>query len=155
MDKVSPLQTGRFYKVKHPRRKFLCALCSAPRQMRFSKNLNAIHFVQVLIVTAFLGWLLFPIMEAKVMTLIVPVWMIFELINKTLYRRELPCPYCGFDATWYRKDVKVANRLVKDYWQKNFPDLVEKSEQGKLKPEALVPGQALPLSPKEDINSKE
>lgn len=32
------------------------------------------------------------------------------------YRKEIPCPHCGFDASWYKKDVKVARRLVAAYW---------------------------------------
>ena len=46
------------------------------------------------------------------------------MINKLLYRKEIACPYCGFDATWYRRDVKKANELVKDFWLKNYPTLV-------------------------------
>ena len=34
------------------------------------------------------------------------------------YRKEIPCPHCGFDASWYKKDVKIARRLVKEFWDK-------------------------------------
>ena len=32
---------------------------------------------------------------------------------------ELPCPHCGFDATWYKRDVKVARRQVLDFWNRS------------------------------------
>jgi hypothetical protein len=51
----------------------------------------------------------------------------FELIRRVNYRKELPCPHCGFDASWYRKDVKVARRLVASYWsdkQNSQPETV-------------------------------
>ncbi len=129
MNKVSPLQTGRFYRVKKPRKKFLCALCSAPREMKYSKNLSAKNFAQIIIFSIFLSWALFPIMGVKSVLLVFPVWMTFEIINKILYRREIPCPYCGFDATWYRRDVKVANRMVKDFWTTNYPELMDKDQK--------------------------
>lgn len=53
------------------------------------------------------------------------VWMSFELINKMLYRKDIPCPYCGFDATWYRRDVKIAHKKVQEYWKMNHPELMK------------------------------
>lgn len=128
MNKVNPLQTGRFYKVKNPKKNFLCALCSAPRQMKYSKNLAGKNFLQIIVLSSFLSWAFFPLMGGKALTLIFPVWMLVELVNKMLYRKEIPCPYCGFDATWYRRDVNIANNKVKAFWNENFPDLVNKPE---------------------------
>ncbi len=127
MNKVSALQTGRFYRVKNPRKNFLCALCSAPRQMKYSKNLTAKNFIQIGVLSASVSWLCFPVMGVKSFLLVFPVWMLIEIVNKMLYRKEIPCPYCGFDATWYRRDVTVANQKVKDFWQENYPELVNKS----------------------------
>jgi hypothetical protein len=41
---------------------------------------------------------------------------VFEWVRRANYRKEIPCPHCGFDASWYKKDVKVARRLVATYW---------------------------------------
>lgn len=128
MDKISALQTGRFYKVKNPRKKFLCALCSAPREMKYSKNLNAKHYLQIIVLFAFTSWALFPIMGVKSLSSFFVIWMVLELANKMLYRKDIPCPYCGFDATWYRRDVNVANQKVKEFWNENHPELTNKSE---------------------------
>lgn len=75
--------------------------------------------------TAFLTWALVPLMHEKAVFIFFIVWPSFEIINKILYRKELPCPYCGFDATWYRRDVKVARKIVKNFWdKKNTPQEV-------------------------------
>ena len=58
----------------------------------------------------------FPLMGAKTFFWPFVVWMFFEGIRKILFRREIPCPHCGFDATWYRKDVKVARQQVQEFW---------------------------------------
>jgi hypothetical protein len=129
MEKLSSLQTKKFYRVKSPKREFLCALCSAPRQMKHSKNLHFINYMQVLVLSAAFIWLCLPFMGAKSLFVFFPVWMAFEIGNKLLYRKELPCPYCGFDPTWYRRDVKVANKLIRDFWEQNYPELV-KHKQG-------------------------
>lgn len=51
------------------------------------------------------GFFIFPI-----------VWLGFEVTLKMLFRKELPCPHCGFDPVWYCKDVRVAKSRVKDFW---------------------------------------
>ena len=122
--KVNPLETKRFYKTKNPTKKFLCALCSAPRSMKYSKTLNHKQIVQIVLISTALSWGLFSVVGIKSIFSIFLVWPAFEMINKLLYRKEIPCPYCGFDATWYRRDVVKANSLVKDFWVKNYPDLV-------------------------------
>lgn len=128
MSVKSSLETQRFYRVKNPKKHFLCALCSAPRQLKYSKHLSYLNYAQIVILAAFSSWALFPIMGAKSFTLIFPIWLLMEIGNKILYRRDIPCPYCGFDATWYRRDVTVANKMVKDFWKSNHPELVNKAE---------------------------
>jgi hypothetical protein len=129
MSKVSPLQTGRFYRVKNPRRNFLCALCSAERQTKYSKHLSFKNYAQILVLAIVSSWALFPVMGTKSVFMIFLIWPIFEVANKMLYRKEIPCPYCGFDATWYRRDVNLANQKVKDFWNQNYPELVARSKE--------------------------
>lgn len=83
------------------------------------------NYLQIILVSGVVTWLLFPLIGEKSLVTVFVVWMAFELINKMLYRKEIPCPYCGFDATWYKRDVKVAHRKVKEYWQTNHPELVK------------------------------
>jgi ribosomal protein S14 len=49
------------------------------------------------------------------------IWAIFESTHKSLYRKDLKCPYCGFDPKWYRKDVKLARQKVEEFIKQN-PD---------------------------------
>lgn len=125
MAKVSPLQTGRFYKVKSAKKEFLCALCSAPRAMKYSKNLSVKNYVQITILAITLGVFLFPLIGPKSFVVALPIWIIFEVGNKLLYRKEITCPYCGFDATWYRRDVKLAKNNVSSFWKENYPELMK------------------------------
>ena len=133
MKKVSSIHSGKFYKVKNPSKNFLCALCSAPRNMKYSKNLKLQNYLQLALISTAAVWMLFPIFGAKSVVVIFMLWLGFEIINKVLYRKDIPCPYCGFDATWYRRDVKVAHQKVRDYWQTNHPELVvPKSRHGRI-----------------------
>lgn len=129
MKKDISLKSARFYKVKNPTKSFLCALCTAPRQMKYSKNLSIKNYIQITLLCAALSWALFPVMGLKSIYLMFVVWPIVEVANKLLYRKEIPCPYCGFDATWYRRDVKVAKRKVEDFWNTNYPELTKQKEQ--------------------------
>ncbi|MEX0798738.1 MAG: hypothetical protein WEB87_07100 [Bacteriovoracaceae bacterium] len=123
------LANAKFYKVKNPKTSFLCALCRAPRQMRRSKNLSIKNYLQLLVLAVFIGWLCFPLMGLKSLYLLFVLWPMVEMTNKILYRKEIPCPYCGFDATWYRRDVKVARRKVEEFWNINHPEHVQKKEE--------------------------
>lgn len=106
----------KFFKVKNPHKSFLCALCSAPRQMKYNRNLSFKNYLQITTLAVGLVYFLFPVFGFKSIYLMFVIWFIAEVANKILYRNELPCPYCGFDATWYRRDVKVARKKVEDFW---------------------------------------
>ncbi len=43
-------------------------------------------------------------------------WAIFELVVRSNFQKQIPCPYCGFNASWYKRDVKVARALVQEFW---------------------------------------
>lgn len=136
------LHSGKFYKVKNPSKNFLCALCSAPRSFKYSKNLKLKNLAQIALVSTALIWALYPFIGAKSVVSVFVLWLGFEIINKMLYRKGIPCPYCGFDATWYRRDVKVAHQKVRDYWETNYPELTEqKQRKGREKPPETDPPQ--------------
>jgi hypothetical protein len=99
--------------------KFYCALCRSPREMNYRKNLTNKNYLQIIVTSVFLTWLFFPVFGFKCFWIFFFVWGAFELTNKILYRRELPCPHCAFDPTWYRKDVKVARQKVLEFFENN------------------------------------
>ncbi len=44
-------------------------------------------------------------------------WAGFEAALRLNFKKEIPCPHCGFDAAWYKKDVRIAKSKVKEFWQ--------------------------------------
>lgn len=103
--------------AKTPYTNYYCPLCRAERKFRYKSKLSVMNYVQIIFLSVLIGYLLFPVMKAKVVFMFFIVWMLFETINKFLFRKEIPCPDCGFDATWYKKDVKVARKKVEDFWK--------------------------------------
>lgn len=121
MKKQISFENRKFIKVKNAKKNFLCALCKAPREMRYSKHLSEKNYIQIIVLSLFLMFCLYPLMRFNGAFIIFIVWPTFELVNKFLYRKEIPCPYCGFDATWYRRDIKVARKKVEEFWN-SFPE---------------------------------
>ncbi len=116
MKQTNKFLNKKFYKAKNPQKRFFCVLCRAPREMSLGKKLTLINYLQILVISCSLGFILYPLMKLKVVFVLFIVWAIFETVKKILYRKEVPCPYCGFDATWYRRDVKVAKKMVENFW---------------------------------------
>ena len=82
------LKNKRFFKVKKPSRHFICALCTAPRQMKYKKNLNEMNYIQITVLAVFLAWAFYPLMGAKSLSLVFILWPIFEVVNKMLYSKK-------------------------------------------------------------------
>jgi len=110
------LSERKFFKIKKANNSFLCALCSAPRQMRYKRSLSVKNYFQLTLLAITLTYFLYPVFGMKTVYLYFIVWLAAEITNKALYRSELPCPYCGFDATWYKRDVRVARTKVEEFW---------------------------------------
>ena len=125
---ISNLKKKKFFKVKNSKKEFICALCKAPRQMRYSKNLSKMTYFRLFLFSSFLVWTLSPILGIKAILAVLPLWPIVEFMNKILYRKEIPCSYCGFDATWYRRDVKIAKKKIENFWSEKLPESREKAE---------------------------
>lgn len=117
---------NRQYKLKNPAYSCFCPLCSAGRQMKYRQNLSRQQYIQLILSSAFFTWVLYPLIGARAVFVFFMLWPTFEIINKILYRKELPCPHCGFDATWYRKDVKMARKKVSEFWDKRqTPEVIQ------------------------------
>lgn len=108
-------------KQKKDAQECYCALCRTPRVLRYQRNLSKRHYFQISLISLVVMAGLFSWLEFKVVGVPFLVWIIFETIHKSYYRRELACPFCGFDPTWYRKDVKLARRKVEEFLNNN-PD---------------------------------
>jgi hypothetical protein len=98
-----------------------CALCRSPRKLRYSRHLSNMHYGQILVLTLVFTYLTFPWLSWKGAMSLPVIWMMFESIHKSLYRKDLKCPFCGFDPKWYKKDVKLARQKVEEFLKQN-PD---------------------------------
>ena len=108
----------RVFRIKNALLYFLCPLCGTQRGLRYTPHLTAKHYTHILMISLFLGLVSWPLIREKVIYLGLFVWAIYELVLKLLYRQDLPCPHCGFDATWYNRDVKMARSIVQSFWAK-------------------------------------
>lgn len=106
-------------KQKNQKTECFCAHCRSPRILRYSRRLQGRHFGQILTLgfvftAATYNWFGFNGIYALPV-----IWAIFETSHKALYRKDLKCPFCGFDPTWYKKDVKLARLRVEEFLKQN------------------------------------
>jgi len=113
--KKRPLET-RVYKYKNKNRNFFCPLCRTERNVQVSPKLTKKNVRQISLTSLMLGGLLFPVVGVESFCVFFLVWGAFELAVRSDYKKQVPCPHCGFDATWYKRDVKVARQKVAEFW---------------------------------------
>jgi hypothetical protein len=106
-------------KKKNSSRDCFCALCRSPRKLHYSRYLSGIHYLQILTLTIVIAAIAFPWFGLKGLASLPLVWAAFESIHKSLYRKDLQCPFCGFDPKWYKKDVKLARQKVEEFLKQN------------------------------------
>ncbi len=127
---MRPLE-NRVYKFKNKANTFFCPLCRTERGISVSPRLTKKNYLQILLTSIVLGSMLFPFTGVKCFFIFFVIWGVFELAVRSDYKKQVACPHCGFDATWYKRDVKVARQLVKDFW-------AQKQGVTDQKPEAVV-----------------
>lgn len=116
----------RPYRYKNPHMEFFCPLCKVQRAVVTSPHLSLKNYVQISLLTAAFTALTYPIWELRGIFSFFAVWAGFEATLRMNFRKEIPCPHCGFDASWYKKDVKVARAKVNDFWVSRGIDPKEK-----------------------------
>jgi ribosomal protein S14 len=142
------LQNGpidkRSYKFKKASIRFFCPLCNSERAIVNNFRISRINIVQIFLTSLFLILVSYPFLKMGSFFSLFIVWGAVEFFKRTNYRKEIPCPHCGFDASWYKKDVKVARKLVRNFWlEKGIdPDLpFDKQKEKVLEDETeLAPG---------------
>lgn len=108
--------------MKKSSKECFCALCRTPRKLRYSRHLSKMNYIQIFVLTLVFTAATYPVLEWKGAMSLPIIWAFFESIHKSLYRKELSCPFCGFDPKWYKKDVKIARQKVENFLKDN-PDL--------------------------------
>jgi hypothetical protein len=114
-DVNKPLE-NRVYKYKNKKRNFFCPLCRTERNVDASPRMTTKNHIQIVLTSVVLGSLLYPVIGVESFVVFFLVLGLFELAIRSDFKKQVPCPHCGFDATWYKKDVKVARQKVADFW---------------------------------------
>lgn len=113
MENHNPLDS-RPYKLRKPKMEFFCPLCRTQRGFAYSPKLTRKNYFQITLVSL----IFFPIFGFKVFIIFLSIAAIMEFFLRCLLKNEIPCPYCGFDASWYKKDIKMARKKVQEFWEK-------------------------------------
>ena len=106
----------RVYKYKNKERNFFCPLCRTERNVTTSPRLTKKNIAQITLTSIMIGAALFPLFGVESFVVFFAVWGAFELAVRSDYKKQIPCPHCGFDATTYKRNVKVARQEVADFW---------------------------------------
>ena len=107
---------SRPFKVKNAVLEFLCPLCGVERGISVHYKLTKANYIQISILSVVAGLALYPVIDWAVVLLPPTFGVSFEFVRRSIFRKEVPCPHCGFDAVWYKKDVPKARELVHQFW---------------------------------------
>ena len=117
-EQVYPEIDLRPYRQKKPVLDFLCPLCGAERQFSRSYKMTGKNYFQMLIVSIVMLLVFYPFMAMKGLIFFPVCFAVFEMWARVSFRKDIPCPHCGFDASWYKRDVVKARRIVQDFWER-------------------------------------
>ncbi len=116
MSRNNPL-VKRIFKYKKAKTRFYCPLCRTERALTISPRIKRSHWLQIALTSVVITIFTFSYLKFVSFASFFLVWGVFELVIRALFKRQLPCPHCGFDASWYKRDVKVARRKVSEFWE--------------------------------------
>ncbi len=129
---MNPLEV-RTYKFKKAHIEFFCPLCRTQRAVVTNPHLSARNYLQIAMLTLVTTASTFPWIGLAGVFSFFLYWAGFEAFLRLTFKKEIPCPHCGFDAAWYKRDVRIAKSKVKEFWMaKNghatiSPDNVEQA----------------------------
>ncbi len=107
---------NRVYKYKNKSRNFFCPLCRTERNVNASPRLTKKNHFQIILCTVVLGSILYPFFGVESFVVYFALWGSFELAIRSDFKKQVPCNHCGFDATLYKRDVRVARQKVAEFW---------------------------------------
>lgn len=106
----------RSFQYKNHANVFFCPLCSSQRVQRVRPKLTWHNHIQLTLLTLFTTLILFPALQWGGLMTYFLFWGLFDGFRRVLFKKEVPCPHCGFDASWYKRDVKMARKKVEEFW---------------------------------------
>lgn len=124
MPKYKPLES-RTFRYKNPSMEFFCPLCGTQRAIVTAPRLSAKNYLQMILLTTMTTMALWNVMNWRSVFFFFFYWALFEGTRRSMFRKEVPCPHCGFDASWYKRDVKMAKQLVHNFWESRTPQAEE------------------------------
>lgn len=124
-----PLE-DRTYRYKKSAIDFFCPLCRTQRTISMGHKLTALNYIQIFLLTCVITALSYPWGGFRGLVTFFIIWPAFEMTRRSLFKREVPCPHCGFDASWYKRDVKIARQKVADFWEPGETDVAHVQTQG-------------------------
>lgn len=125
ISKVNNPLEQRPYRFKNPSMEFYCPLCRTERAFAGKPGLSKNNVLQIAMLTLVTTLCAYPWAAWRGIFSVFFYWACFEVSLRVLFRKEIPCPHCGFDASWYKRDVKVARRLVMEFWENKNPTIKE------------------------------
>lgn len=103
--------------------KFYCVSCHKERHLSVPARAGSFPFyMHVVMTTAFLMLITWPLFHLKGMVLAVPVLGAFEMLYRIKMRAALVCPDCDFDPVLYLVDRDKAVQRVETVWRKKFEE---------------------------------
>lgn len=120
---MEPLEK-RVFRIKNPTMSFYCPLCRSQRALKVRPHLTKTHFMQVFLATLVFVIFAWPLFDWRGIFSFFFFWGVLEVTLRFYFKKEVPCPYCGFDATWYKRDVPRTRKIVKEFWEKREDDKV-------------------------------
>lgn len=78
------------------------------------------HFGQILLTTLAFTAALWPFLGGSGLFLLLPFWILFEVLYRIRVRAELRCEHCGFDPTLFLADAQKAKSEMREFWEKKL-----------------------------------
>lgn len=135
---LKPLE-DRVFVYKKATKKFFCPLCRTQRNFTSTPRLTLTHYLQIAMTTLILVMVLFPFVAWKGLFTIFLVWMGFYFMVRMNFKKQIPCEHCGFDATWYHRDIPTTRKKVAEFWEKNEALKVSTTEEQSVVVDDLAP----------------
>lgn len=139
--------------------RFYCVSCHRERLLAVPARAGSFQFnIHVLVTTAFLMLVTWPLFHFKGVVLFIPIWAAFEGFYRMKMRSVLVCPDCDFDPVLYMVDRDQAVQKVEDVWRRKFEKMghpfPERKRNGQLRCKP-VSGQAAGSASESSQNSAE
>jgi len=100
--------------------RYYCPFCGVSRALKMAPRPGWKHFGQILLTTLVFTAGLWPVLGGAGLFLVLPFWILFEVLYRLKVRTELQCEQCGFDPTLFLANAERAKAEMKVFWEKKL-----------------------------------